>query len=376
VVSSVLLCGVGAVALFGLPGYIEPMRVLTNPVDYVNKETDLYKDTRQVEKLMPGLSMADLWLRGKVGSMNQPEVIQGLDAFQTALEAEPLVGGAVGPITVLRMLRYLGGHGDRIPEDEEELEELADDLETLVGEDPLLARFVEPRDMGQTHVTLVTRINDFPTYQELEGKVAAIWKDVAAKHPVLAQEFGGDGPVMVGQGRLQTKVSHNLVPTLTESFLLTVLIIFSAFLIVFRNGAARLMAMIPSLFAILVMFLFMRLTGMSLNIATILVASTVLGTSENDQIHFFYHFLEGRDGGRTEPGLRHTTLIAGRSIFFATLINAIGFLAFALSDLPPIRQFAILAAIAFALSMIADFTALPGALWMVFRDKPGEGKRS
>ena len=31
---------------------------------------------------------------------------------------------------------------------------------------------------------------------------------------------------------------------------------------------------------------------------------------------------------------------------------------------------AILAAVAFALSMIADFTALPGALWMVFKDKP------
>jgi uncharacterized protein len=118
------------------------------------------------------------------------------------------------------------------------------------------------------------------------------------------------------------------------------------------------------------MFGIMRLAGMSLNVATILIASTVLGTSENDQIHFFYHFLEKKQHGTTEEGLRHTTLIAGRSIFFATLINALGFLAFALSDLPPIRQFAILAAVAFALSMIADFTALPGALWMVFKDKP------
>jgi predicted RND superfamily exporter protein len=136
------------------------------------------------------------------------------------------------------------------------------------------------------------------------------------------------------------------------------------------------MAMIPSLFAILVMFAVMRLFGMSLNVATILIAATVLGTSENDQIHFFYHFLEGRTGGSTEAGLHHTTLVAGRSILFATLINACGFLAFALSDLPPIRQFAILAATAFTLSMLADFTALPGALWMVFRDKPKAAKEA
>ena len=173
----------------------------------------------------------------------------------------------------------------------------------------------------------------------------------------------------VGLGPLQAKISYHLVPTLVESFGLTVVIIFGTFLLVFRNGAARLMAMIPSLFAILVMFLIMRLTPMTLNVATILIASTVLGTSENDQIHFFYHFLEKSKEG-TEAGLRHTLLIAGRAIFYATIINAGGFLAFAFSDLPPIRQFGILSALAFALSMLADFTALPAALWMVFRAKP------
>jgi len=157
---------------------------------------------------------------------------------------------------------------------------------------------------------------------------------------------------------------------LVESFLLTVAIIFGAFVVVFRSGTARLMAIIPSLFAILVMFLVMRLTGMMLNIATILIASTVLGTSENDQIHFFYHFLEGRREGTVEQALRHTLNVAGRAILFATLINAGGFLAFGLSELPPMVQFGLLAAVAFVLSMIADFTALPAALWILFRARP------
>jgi predicted RND superfamily exporter protein len=160
------------------------------------------------------------------------------------------------------------------------------------------------------------------------------------------------------------------VPTLVESFVLTAAIIFGAFLIVFRSGPARLMAMIPSLFAILVMFGVMRVTGMSLNVATILIASTVLGTSENDQIHFFYHFLEERRRGTVDSGLRHTLRIAGKAIFYATMINAGGFLAFVFAELPPLRQFGILTALAFALSMLADFTALPAALWLVYREKP------
>jgi hypothetical protein len=132
------------------------------------------------------------------------------------------------------------------------------------------------------------------------------------------------------------------------------------------------MAMIPSLFAILVMFLVMRLSGMPLNVATILIASTVLGTSENDQIHFFYHYQEGRRGSSVEKSLRHTLRVAGRAILFATLINAGGFLAFGLSDLPPLRQFGVLAALAFVLSMIADFTALPAALWILSGERPDE----
>jgi len=109
------------------------------------------------------------------------------------------------------------------------------------------------------------------------------------------------------------------------------------------------------------------LTSIPLNIATILIGSTILGATENDQIHFFYHFQEGRSSGTMAGALRHAFLIAGRPIVVATLINVSGFLALALSDLPPMRQFGIAAASAFVLALLADFTALPAALWIVSR---------
>ena len=165
-------------------------------------------------------------------------------------------------------------------------------------------------------------------------------------------------------------ITDRLLPTLTESFALTASIIFCAFLVVFRSPAARLMTMIPSLFAILSVFLLMRLTDIPLNIATILIASTILGATENDQIHFFYHFHEcpsGCTGNSTGAALRHAMLIAGRPILFATLINASGFLALSFSNLPPMRQFGIVTSSAFILALLADFTALPGALWILSR---------
>jgi predicted RND superfamily exporter protein len=303
--------------------------------------------------------------------MSEPQVLAGLNAFQESLESDPEVGAVVGPTTILRMIRYISGDGDAWPTDPQSVDDMAVDLERLVPAEPMLQRFVQAHGLAQTQFTVISRTAEHEGFLRLADSVRRRWQTVVAQHPALADLR----MQIVGLTPLHAKMAQNLVPTLVESFALTVLIIFAAFIVVFRNGTARLMAVIPSLFAILVMFLVMRGTGMMLNIATILIASTVLGTSENDQIHFFYHFLEGRHGGSVEEAMRHTLLIAGRAIVVATLINAGGFLAFAFADLPPMRQFGILAALAFVLSMIADFTALPAALWILFRARP-DGDRS
>jgi len=272
----------------------------------------------------------------------------------------------VGPTTVLRIFRYVGGEGDAFPADEAGLETLAGNLETLLATEPAVGAFVDAKTLSQARLTVRTRAGAFADYAQVERTIREHWDSVRSAVPALAPlRFA-----TTGHGPLEAKLAANLVPTLTQSFAITAGIIFLTFVAVFRSGAARLMAMIPSLFAILVMFAVMRLCGVGLNVATILIATTVLGASENDQIHFFHHYLEGSRGRGTEAGLRHALLVAGRAIVFATLINAGGFLAFALSDLPPMRHFGAFSALAFVLSMIADFTALPAALWIVFRDKP------
>jgi predicted RND superfamily exporter protein len=365
---ALLLSAAGAVALFGVPGLVAPMRVLTDPVEYIDHHAELYRDVRRLEHSIPGMSMTDVWVKGELGCMSEPDVLTGLHFFEQALETDPDVGVAVGPTAILRLIRYLAGQGDAWPETPDEREQVAADLEGMLSLEPMLQRFVQPHELAQAHLTVISRAADEESFHRLDSAIRRHWEESAHSNPALA-------PLqlqIVGLGPLHAKMAQSLVPTLVESFALTVAIIFTTFLVVFRSGTARVMAMIPSLFAILVMFLVMRIVGMPLNVATILIASTVLGTSENDQIHFFYHFQEGRRSDSVERALRHTLLVAGRAILYATLINAGGFLAFALSDLPPLRQFGTLAALAFVLSMIADFTALPAALWILFRERPDD----
>jgi predicted RND superfamily exporter protein len=363
---ALLLCALGAGALFGIPGVIEPMRLETGGIEYIDPGSDVYRDTRRFEQLVGGLTVTEVWLRGEAGHVTDPESIGAMERFVRKLEADARVGAVIGPTTILRMQRYVGGAGDVLPDDAASLEALAGNLEQLALSEPAIRAFIDTDTLAQARMTVRTHEGAFPELRELERLVEETWEGVRAGVPALART----SVAITGHGPLQAKMAANLVPTLTESFAITAAIIFVTFLVVFRSGAARVMAMIPSLFAILVMFGVMRVFGIGLNVATILIATTVLGASENDQIHFFHHYLEGGRGSGTEAGLRHAFRVAGGAILFATLINAGGFLALALSDLPPMRHFGAMSALAFMLSMIADFTALPAALWLVFRDAP------
>ncbi len=356
----------GVIAVAGLPGVIAPMRLQVDALDYVDPRLPAARDTRAYTDQVLGLTSVALLVTTPPDAVLEPQVLSALDTLSRELAAEPAVGSVVGLPAVLRLRRYAAGLGDALPSDDAGLAAVAADLEQLLLVEPALRQWVDTAGLQATHLTVTARAGSGGGLAALRAGVDAAWKRTAAASPRLRD----CSYRLVGSGVLQATIAAHLVPTLVQSFAITFAIIFVTFLLVFRSGPARLTAMLPSLFAILVMFLFMRLTGIPLNVATILIATTVLGATENDQIHFFYHFQENREESTTERRLSHAIRVAGHPILFATLINAGGFLALVLSNLPPMRQFGAVTSAAFVLAMLADFTILPAALWLLFRERP------
>jgi len=366
IAGSLVLQAAGLVALFGLPGIASPMKVGVDSLDYVDPALAIHRDMVFFRTHVSGLDVARVWVRTPPGRVTDPEILRGLDRFSTAVEEEPGVSSVVGPTTFLRIRRYVAGGGDRLPQDPEAFARAAADVEQLLLTERELRGFIDVGTLANAQITVVFARGDEEGYRALSRALHADWERTVAGDPA----FRGVEMQLVGESMLQAKVGASLVPTLTESFAITAALIFFAFLFVFRSMSARLMAMIPSVFAILVTFLGMRLLGASLNVATILIATTVLGTTENDQIHFFHHLQEGQGTGSLDGALRHTLRVSGRAIVFATLINAAGFLGLAFSRFPPLRQFGVVTACAFLLAMVADFTALPASLWLLRRERP------
>ena len=242
--AAIIMCGFGTVALLGLPKLLPPMTLQTNAVEYINHDSDLYKDTKELEKNLGGLSVTNVWLVGPAGSVSKPATMRGLIDFQDVLQKDPQVGSAASVVTILSTLRYMAGKGSTLPQSDEALERLTDDLETLITSEPRLQSFVDKVNVGQTQFTVITRTEDYEGFVALKKNLEDKWTATVGRNPAL-KEFK---MYTVGLAPLQAKISHHMVPTLTESFGLTVAIIFGTFLLVFRSGVARLMAMIPSFF--------------------------------------------------------------------------------------------------------------------------------
>jgi predicted RND superfamily exporter protein len=362
------LCIAGAIAIAGVPGVVGGIPVQVDALSNIDPASTIGRDMRWFREHVGDLDVTHVWIQLPAPTATQPEVLRAIDRFDSALAAAPGVIGVTGPTTPLRLRSYLAGHGEVLPRSPAAFASAVADVEQLLLTRPELRGFIDPGGLADVQLTILFRSGI--GYAALAALVEATWQATAATSPALA----GARVRVVGEAMLAAKITSNLVPTLAESFVLTVAIILLVFLIIFRSGTERLLAMIPSVFAILVTLLGLRLFGGSLNVATIIIATTVLGTTENDQMHLFHHMHE-RTGSALAVRLRHTLRVAGPAVLFATLINAAGFLGLSASSFPPLQQFGVMTAAAFVLAMIADFTVLPAALWIASRERPGESTR-
>ncbi|HEX5064072.1 MAG TPA: MMPL family transporter [Kofleriaceae bacterium] len=365
VAGALAFCVAGALAVTGVPGIFSGLPVAVDVLTNIDPASRVARDIRWFRAHASDLNVAHVWIHLPHPAATEPEVLHAIDRYATALDATTNVTGVTGPTTPLRMRSYFAGRGESLPRDPAAFASAVQDVEQLLLSEPELRAFIDASGLADLQLTVLFRDGHAKGYNALTARAATAWTEALATSPSLA----GATMRVVGTALLDAKISESLVPTLAESLVLTVVVILMVFLIVFRSGTERLLAMIPSLFALLVTFLGLRLFGGTLNVATIIIATTVLGTTENDQMHFFHHLHEGPRAS-LEARLHHTLQIAGRAIVFATVINAIGFLGLAPSSFPPLRQFGLMTASAFVLALLADFLVLPAALWLASGERP------
>ncbi len=148
-----------------------------------------------------------------------------------------------------------------------------------------------------------------------------------------------------------------------ESFLLAFIIITAVMVVSLRSWKTALVAMIPNLTPICIVYGMLGWLGMPVDIGMMMSGSIALGIAVDGTFHFLVQYQELYDHGvssakASRSALRHT----GVPIFKAALISSIGMLALTLSSFTPTARFGYLMSALLMAALVGDLILLPSLL--------------
>lgn len=174
--------------------------------------------------------------------------------------------------------------------------------------------------------------------------------------PMLSAVFTGVVPIVY-------KAQRALLESLIESTIWSFLTITPLLMFVSRGVRAGLVAMLPNILPVLVVFGGMGWLGFPVDIGSMMSASIALGVAVDDTIHYLTWFRE--DLNRSSD--RHAAILAAyrrcaTPTLQAALINGLGLSVFAFSTFTPTRQFGYLMLTILLAGVVAELVLLPALL--------------
>ena len=128
----------------------------------------------------------------------------------------------------------------------------------------------------------------------------------------------------------------------------------------FRGG---MLAMIPNVFPVVVVFGIMGLYGIKVDIGSMMTASVARGIAVDDTIHYLTWYRDALGRGDTrKSAIKYAYEKVGTAMTQTTLIGGLGLAAFAMSTFTPTQRFGSLMLFLLAAALIGDLIVLPAVL--------------
>jgi len=197
-----------------------------------------------------------------------------------------------------------------------------------------------------------------------------VFEQIHTAERMADEAFAGSGitPTITGSGRLFSTLDHYLVVSQISSFATAFVTVFAVIFVIFRSWRFGLLAIIPNLFPVLAIFGVMGWMNISLNVATIMLASVALGVVDDDTIHFISRYRrETRDGRSGQEAIEIATAHEGRASLTTAIINSCAFAVLSLSAYKPTAWFGSLLALTMVVAFLAEVFILPATIVLLPR---------
>lgn len=283
------------------------------------------------------------------GDLQSPEVLKAMLNMEKYLRKSPYISSTQSIADIVSMMnKGIDGKND-IPDDKGKIEQLwflmgqQENINQLVTEDMntglIIAKFNDHGNNG---------IYSFKKY------IQAYLSTHTSKNYKVE---------ITGMPFINAELDKSLVRSQFASLSLAVILIIAIVSFMVSSFVKGLFASLPILSTIAILFGIMGLTGISLNIVTVLVASIAMGIGIDYSIHFISHFNHSINKYKVvQLAVEETLLTSGKAILINFISVSAGFLVLVFSSLVPMIYFGLLIAFSMLGSALGSLTLLPAVI--------------
>jgi predicted RND superfamily exporter protein len=156
------------------------------------------------------------------------------------------------------------------------------------------------------------------------------------------------------------KAQRSMLNGLAWNFVTDLLTIASVMVVVFRDVAAGLVLLIPSMFPIMIVFGLMGWMGVVIDVGTIMTPTVALGVSVDDVVHFLIWYRRGLTEGKSR---RDAVMLAyegcARAMYQSWSVLGLGLAVFALSTFVPTQRFGAMMFCLLTAALVGNMVLLP-----------------
>jgi len=356
------------IALF--VAFLPQVTVDSNPVSYFKSSFWFSQSVHFLEEKGSGGAVYELVVRGNgPDSAKTVDYIKDLDAFTNYLSTQA-PGGFTNVTSISTILKNINRALHQGKQEWHVLPTNGDEIAQylfLYGLSVPVGQDLNDRinlDSSATRVTVIREL--VPTRASRENMdIISDWAKNHLKH--VQVEF-------TGRDVLYTNMGNYVADNLIESFSWSVMMVMVIIGVIYRSWILGLVSTLPNILPLCVALGIMGMTGIYLDVGTIMVASIGYGIAVDDSIHFFSHYWNARKAGHNvAEAVTETFSEVGISITFTTVVLTLSFCIFLLGDFMPNFYKGVLLSVFLIVALASNLSITPAVLRLIEQARARRG---
>ncbi|MCD6705331.1 MAG: MMPL family transporter [Thiobacillus sp.] len=334
------------------------VKVESNLLEFFAPDHGISRSTARVEAKLSGVTTMEIVLTASErDGLKNPATLAQIKALQTWLEQQPEIDRSFSLVEVVEeMNRAFSGEdlGDHaLPTNRRLVEQL---LLIYDGED--LYELVN-REFQRGRIALNLNVHGA---NEIGQVIERIETHLAAR------PIPGIDTEMAGFGRLFSDQEDRIVVGQVKSFLSAFLQILLLLALLFRSFRGALICLVPNLAPLFFIFVMMGVSGIALDVATVLIAGVILGITVDDTIHLYHGYLHRiRRGVSPVFAIIRSVEASGRAVVAISIVLIAQFSLLGMSDFRPTAHFGMLCAVGLFAGQLFELLLMPALLGLRLR---------